>query len=160
LISVLLRRTRDHEIPNPKDVNNLKLIDNDDGTLYAFKTNVELWHFKYQRYMKCYLRMIQSIDVSVGRLLDYLDVNGLTDDTIVIYTSDQGFFLGNHGWLDKRLMCEDSFEMQFMICYPREILAGTIPNEIISNVDFAQLFLILLPWKSPLRCRAILCERR
>ncbi len=80
--------------------------------------------WKYQRYIKDYLRCVASVDDNVGRLLDYLDDEGLADNTIVIYTSDQGFFLGDHGWYDKRFMYEESLRMPFLIRYPREIAAG------------------------------------
>ncbi len=97
--------------------------------------------WKYQRYIKDYLRVVASIDDNVGRLLDYLDEEGLTDNTLVIYTSDQGFFLGDHGWYDKRFMYEESLRMPFIIRYPQEISAGTVNENMILNVDFAPLFL-------------------
>ena len=97
--------------------------------------------WRYQRFIKDYLRCIASIDDNVGRLLDYLDEKGLTDNTIVIYTSDQGFFLGDHGWFDKRFMYEESLRMPFIIRYPKEIKPGTVNGNIILNVDFAPTFL-------------------
>jgi arylsulfatase A-like enzyme len=97
--------------------------------------------WKYQRYIKDYLRCIASIDDNVGRLLDYLDAQGLTDNTIVIYTSDQGFFLGDHGWFDKRFMYEESLRMPFLMRYPPEIAAGSVCDQIILNVDFPETFL-------------------
>jgi arylsulfatase A-like enzyme len=97
--------------------------------------------WKYQRYIKDYLRCIASVDDNVGRLLDYLDREGLSEDTVVIYTSDQGFFLGDHGWYDKRFMYEESLRMPFIIRYPREIEPGTINADMILNVDFAPTFL-------------------
>ena len=96
--------------------------------------------WKYQRYIKDYLRCIASIDDNVGRLLDYLDEEGLTEDTIVIYTSDQGFFLGDHGWYDKRFMYEESLRMPFLIRYPRGIVPGSVNDDIILNVDFPATF--------------------
>ncbi|MBQ1031394.1 sulfatase [Micromonospora parva] len=98
-----------------------------------------LW--TYQRYIKDYLRCVASVDDNVGRLLDYLDEHGLTDDTIVVYTSDQGFFLGDHGWYDKRFMYEESLRMPFLIRYPAEIPAGSTTGALAMNVDFAQTFL-------------------
>lgn len=95
----------------------------------------------YQRYMKRYLRTIASIDDNVGRVLDYLDERGLTDNTLVVYTSDQGFFLGDHGWYDKRFMYEESLRMPFIIRYPRAIPAGSVSRDILTNVDFARTFL-------------------
>ncbi|MBX5496015.1 MAG: sulfatase, partial [Bryobacteraceae bacterium] len=95
----------------------------------------------YQRYMKDYLRCVQSVDDNVGRLLDYLDSEGLSKNTIVIYTSDQGFFLGDHGWYDKRLMYEESLRMPFLIRYPGKIRPGSVNDDIILNIDFAPTFL-------------------
>src|SRR5690606_33163074 len=103
------------KIPNPEDVSNLRLIDRDTGEVFTFTSRRELNHFKYQRYLKRYLRTIHSIDESVGRLLDWLDETGQADNTIVVYTSDQGFFLGEHGWFDKRFMYEESFQMPLLV---------------------------------------------
>ena len=83
----------------------------------------ELAKWQYQRYMKEYLRCVASIDDNVGRMLDYLDADGVADDTIVIYTSDQGFFLGDHGWYDKRFMYEESLRMPFIVPLPRAKLS-------------------------------------
>ena len=127
----------------------IKLIDKDDGTVFTFKSQAELSSFKYQRYMQRYLRVIQSIDDNVGRMLDYLDNNGLAENTLVIYTSDQGFFLGEHGWFDKRFMYEESFQMPFLVRYPKEIRPASICNDIICNVDFAPTFLDLAGLKIP-----------
>jgi len=95
----------------------------------------------YQVYMKHYLRCIASVDDNVGRVLNYLDEAGLTDNTVVIYTSDQGFFLGDHGIYDKRFMYEESLRMPFLIRYPEEIEAGTVNNDMILNLDFSPTFL-------------------
>lgn len=95
----------------------------------------------YQHFIKDYLRCVASIDENVGRLLDYLDEQGLTEDTIVVYTSDQGFYLGDHGWYDKRFMYEESLRMPCLIKYPREIPAGTCTDAFAVNVDFAQTLL-------------------
>jgi arylsulfatase A-like enzyme len=97
--------------------------------------------WKYQRYIKDYLRCVASVDDNVGRLLNYLDDNRLVDDTLVVYTSDQGFFLGDHGWYDKRFMYEESLRMPLLIRYPREAAAGTNCAEMVLNVDFAKTFL-------------------
>ena len=99
--------------------------------------------WKYQRYIKDYLRVVASIDDNVGRLLDYLDEEGLTENTMVIYTSDQGFFLGDHGWYDKRFMYEESLRMPFVVSYPKEIEPGSVSSDMVVNVDFAPLFLEL-----------------
>lgn len=136
-----MRNSTNRKIPNPEDVSGLRLIDKDSGEVFTFETQQELSHFKYQRYLKRYLRTIESIDESVGRVLDYLEENNLADNTIVIYTSDQGFFLGEHGWYDKRFMYEESFQMPFLIRYPDKIKAGEVCENIICNVDFAPTFL-------------------
>jgi len=96
---------------------------------------------QYQIYMKKYLRCVASIDDNIGRVLNYLDESGLTEDTIVIYTSDQGFFLGEHGLYDKRFMYEESLRVPFVVRYPREIRASSVNDDIVTNVDFAETFL-------------------
>lgn len=101
----------------------------------------ELKSWKYQRYIKDYLRCIASVDDNVGRLLDYLEETGLAENTIVVYTSDQGFYLGDHGWYDKRFMYEESLRMPFVVRYPQEIKPGTVSQAMALNVDFAQTFL-------------------
>ncbi|KUI63322.1 putative sulfatase PB10D8.02c [Cytospora mali] len=127
--------------PTGEALKKLKLIDKEDGTVFTFKDETELAEFKFQRYMQRYLRTIQSIDDSVGEILEYLEGEGLDENTVVIYTSDQGFFTGQHGWFDKRFIYEESFQMPFLIRYPPEIKPGTICDDIIQNVDFAPLFL-------------------
>ena len=99
--------------------------------------------WRYQRYIKDYLRVVASMDDNIGRLLDYLDDHDLTDDTIVVYTSDQGFFLGDHGWFDKRLMYEESLSMPLLIRYPRAIAPGSTSDGIVVNVDFGPTLLDL-----------------
>ena len=101
----------------------------------------ELKKWKYQRYIKDYLRCIASVDDNVGRLLDYLDESGLSQNTIVIYTSDQGFYLGDHGWYDKRFMYEHSLRMPLLVRYPNTVRAGTVNTDIVLNLDFAETFL-------------------
>ncbi len=101
----------------------------------------DLKTWKYQRYIKDYLRCVASMDDNIGRLLDYVDSRDLIDDTIVIYTSDQGFFLGDHGWFDKRFMYEESLRMPFLVRYPDEIKPGTVNDDIVLNLDFAETFL-------------------
>jgi len=101
----------------------------------------DLKKWKYQRYIKDYLRCVASIDDNVGRMLDYLDAEKLSDSTIVAYTSDQGFFLGDHNWYDKRFMYEESLRMPLLVSYPREIGAGSVSNDIVLNVDFAPTLL-------------------
>ena len=105
----------------------------------------------YQRYLKDYLRCVASVDDNVGRLLDYLSGEGLADDTLVVYTSDQGFFLGDHGWYDKRFMYEESLRMPFLVRYPGVVDAGSVCDELVVNVDFAQTFLALAGVPAPSR---------
>ena len=97
----------------------------------------------YQRYIKDYLRCVASVDDNVGRFLDYLDQSGLAKNTIVVYTSDQGFFLGDHGWFDKRFMYEESLRMPLLVRFPTGAPAGQVRNEMVLNVDFAPTFLSL-----------------
>jgi arylsulfatase A-like enzyme len=99
--------------------------------------------WKYQQFIKDYLRCIASVDDNVGRVLDYLDETGLSTNTIVVYTSDQGFFLGDHNWFDKRFMYEESLRMPFLIRYPSMVKAGSASKGMILNVDFAPTFLAL-----------------
>ncbi len=97
--------------------------------------------WKYQRYMQDYLGCISSVDDNVGRVLDYLDESNLTENTIVIYTSDQGFYLGEHGWFDKRFIYDESFKTPLMIRWPNEITPGITNDQMVQNLDFAQTFL-------------------
>jgi arylsulfatase A-like enzyme len=105
--------------------------------------------WKYQRYIKDYLRCVASIDDNVGRLLDYLEESGLAENTVVVYTSDQGFFLGDHGWYDKRFMYEESLRMPLLVRYPPEIKPGTVSDEIALNIDFAATLLDYAGVKPP-----------
>jgi arylsulfatase A-like enzyme len=100
-----------------------------------------LVRWKYQRYMQDYLATVQSVDDSVGRILDFLATAGLVRNTLVIYTSDQGFFLGDHGLFDKRFMYEESLRMPFLVRWPARIAPGTKPDAMALNIDFAPTFL-------------------
>ena len=104
-------------------------------------TGEALARWKYQRYMQDYLATVQSVDDNVGRVLNYLDRNGLARNTIVIYTSDQGFFLGDHGLFDKRFMYEESLRMPFLVRWPAMIKPGSRSDAMALNVDFAETFL-------------------
>ena len=104
-------------------------------------TRDEFRHWAYQLYIKDYLRCVAGVDENVGRILDYLDKHDLTENTIVIYTGDQGFFLGEHGWFDKRLMYEECLKMPFLVRYPKEIKPGQVNRDITLNIDFAPTFL-------------------
>lgn len=101
----------------------------------------ELQEWKYQRYIKDYLRCIASVDDNIGRVLDYLDESGLAENTLVVYTSDQGFYLGEHGWFDKRFMYEESLRIPLIVRYPREIRADVNERDMVLNLDFAPTFL-------------------
>jgi len=101
----------------------------------------ELAIWKYERYVKDYLRTIQSVDDNVGRMMDYLKEKGLDKNTIVIYTSDQGFYLGEHGWFDKRFMYEQSFRTPLIVKWPDVIKAGSINNDPVMNIDIAETLL-------------------
>ncbi|WP_244462142.1 sulfatase/phosphatase domain-containing protein [Wocania ichthyoenteri] len=101
----------------------------------------EKMKWKYQRYIQDYLACVSSVDDNVGRVLDYLDESGLTENTIVIYTSDQGFYLGEHRWFDKRFIYDESFKTPLLIRWPHEIKPGTTNEEMVQNLDFAQTFL-------------------
>ncbi len=100
-----------------------------------------LVRWKYQRYIQNYLETVKAVDDSVGRLLQYLDENDLTANTVVIYSSDQGFYLGEHGWFDKRWMFEESFKMPFTIRWPGKIQPGARPQALIQNIDYAPTFM-------------------
>jgi arylsulfatase A-like enzyme len=97
----------------------------------------DLKKWKYQRYMRDYLACVASVDDNVGRLLDYLQKSGLAENTIVVYTSDQGFFLGDHDWYDKRFMYEESLRMPFLVRWPAKVKAASVQDGMVLNVDFA-----------------------
>jgi arylsulfatase A-like enzyme len=121
----------------PKEV---EIVEN--GVVKVLKGDaLERW--KYQRYMQDYLACVQSVDDSVGTILDWLDANGLRENTIVIYTSDQGFFLGEHGLFDKRFIYEQSIRMPFIVRWPGTIQPGSVQNAMAINTDFAPTFMDL-----------------
>lgn len=101
----------------------------------------DLVRWRYQRYMHDYLACVRAVDESVGRILDYLEKEGLADNTIVIYSSDQGFYLGEHGWYDKRWIFEESLRTPLLIRWPGVTRPGSVSNEIVSNLDFAETML-------------------
>jgi len=109
----------------------------------------EIVRWKYQRYIKDYLRSIRSMDEGIGQILDYLDQSGLSTNTIVFYSSDQGFYLGEHGWFDKRWMFEESFRMPFLVRWPGVIEAGSTSQALIQNIDYAPTFLELCGARVP-----------
>ena len=109
----------------------------------------DLVRWKYQRYMADYLACIKSLDESVGTMLDYLDESGLAENTVVIYASDQGFFLGEHGWFDKRFMYEESLRTPLLVRWPGVAKPGRVNKHMVSNLDFAQTFLDLAGLEQP-----------
>jgi arylsulfatase A-like enzyme len=94
----------------------------------------------YQKFLADYIRTVESVDESVGRVRKYLEDNGILDDTVFIYTSDQGFFLGEHGWHNKRMFYEESVRMPFVARYPKEIKAGSTSDAMVLNIDLAETF--------------------
>ena len=109
----------------------------------------ELVKWKYQRYIKDYVRCIKSIDDEVGRLLAYLEKEGLMDNTVIVYTSDQGFYMGEHGWFDKRFMYEESMRTPLIIRYPGMIKAGSECDALVQNIDYAPTYLDLAGIEKP-----------
>jgi len=107
------------------------------------KNEKEIAEWKYQRYLQDYLAVVKSVDDSVGEILEYLKENGLDENTLVVYTSDQGFYLGEHGWFDKRFMYEESMAMPMVMACPSIIRPGTKINQLTQNIDFAPTFLDL-----------------
>jgi N-acetylglucosamine-6-sulfatase len=115
---------------------NRKLIER-----YSRMKPKSLADWRFQRYAKDYLRTAQGVDDSVGGILEELDRLGLADNTIVVYTSDQGWFLGEHGWFDKRWMYEESFRMPLVVRWPGQIPAASTSDALVQNLDFAPTFL-------------------
>lgn len=109
----------------------------------------ELGEWKYQAYLRDYLAVIHSVDESVGEIYDYLKLHDLLDNTIIIYDSDQGFYMGEHGWFDKRFMYEESLRMPLVMRYPKSIPAGTVNTDMVQNIDFAPTFLALAGAEQP-----------
>jgi len=108
---------------------------------YPNMTREDLMSWRYQRYMQDYLGCIAAVDEGVGRVLDYLEESGLAENTIVVYTSDQGFYLGEHGWFDKRFIYNESFKTPLLVRWPGAIAPGSVNARMVQNLDFAQTFL-------------------
>lgn len=110
-----------------------------------FKENTpsgnSLTRWKYQRYMQDYLACVKSMDDNIGRLMDHLESKGLAENTLIIYVSDQGFYLGEHGWFDKRFMYEESFRTPLLMSWPGVINPGTVNDKLVQNLDLAQTVL-------------------
>lgn len=124
-------------------------VNEDFKKIYPTMTEKEKMQWRYQRYMQDYLGTIRSVDENVGRVLDYLEANGLMENTIIVYTSDQGFYLGEHGWFDKRFVYNESFKTPLLISWPKKIKAGTKSDELVQNLDFAQTFLEVAGIQAP-----------
>lgn len=103
----------------------------------------DLLKWKYQTYMKDYMRCTWGVDESIGRILDALEEQGLTENTVVMYSSDQGFYMGEHGWFDKRFMYEESFRTPLVAMWPGKIKPGSVNTDLVQNIDFAETFLDL-----------------
>lgn len=108
---------------------------------YPDMTEEQIMKWKYQRYLQDYLGTIQAVDENVGRLLDYLEANNLMENTLIVYTSDQGFYLGEHGWFDKRFVYDESFRTPLLVAWPGHVAPGSTSDEMVQNLDFAQTFL-------------------
>lgn len=101
----------------------------------------EKMQWRYQRYMQDYLGTIRAVDENVGRVLDYLEANNLMDNTLIVYTSDQGFYLGEHGWFDKRFVYDESFKTPLLVAWPGKIAPKSTSTTMVQNLDYAQTFL-------------------
>jgi arylsulfatase A-like enzyme len=126
------------EIPDSFQDYSLETLD---GKKIPIHNIEELRQVKYQIYMKKYLACIASIDDNVGRIMKYLEEEQLLDETIIVYTSDNGFFLGDHRWFDKRFMYEESLHNPFIVRYPKEVQPGSVNDNFINNIDIAETFL-------------------
>lgn len=116
---------------------------------YSNMSDKELMGWRFQRYLQDYLGTIKAVDENVGRLLDYLEANNLMDNTIIVYTSDQGFYLGEHGWFDKRFVYDQSFKTPLLVAWPGKVKAGSTSDEMVQNLDFAQTFLDVAGLEQP-----------
>lgn len=142
---------------SPEQLGKLKAIYQPENEAFAESNpqGHDLVRWKYQRYLRDYLRCVAAVDRNVGRLLAYLDDNGLADQTLVVYSSDQGFFLGEHGWFDKRWMYEESFRMPLMMRWPGVVKAGTKIDKLTQNIDFAPTFLAAAGLKAPAEIQGV-----
>ncbi|HEX6557808.1 MAG TPA: sulfatase/phosphatase domain-containing protein, partial [Longimicrobiales bacterium] len=112
-------------------------------------TGDALTRWKYQRFIKDYMRAVEGVDASVGRVLEQLERMGLDQNTIVIYSSDQGFFLGDHGWFDKRWMYEESLRTPLLVRWPGVVKPGSVNRDLVMNLDFAPTFLAMAGVAAP-----------
>jgi arylsulfatase A-like enzyme len=109
----------------------------------------DLVRWKYQLYMKDYLRCVWGVDENIGRVMDYLEQTGLDKNTVFIYSSDQGFYMGEHGWFDKRFMYEESFRTPLIVRWPGVVEPGSVNEDLVQNIDFAETFLGLAGVAAP-----------
>ncbi|SIN66018.1 sulfatase family protein [Algoriphagus halophilus] len=116
---------------------------------YPNMTEEDKMKWRYQRYMQDYLGTIKAVDENVGRVLDYLEANDLMDNTIIVYTSDQGFYLGEHGWFDKRFIYDESFKTPLLVAWPGKVAPDSRSDEMVQNLDFAQTFLAAAGIQAP-----------
>lgn len=112
-------------------------------------TGKDLAEWKFQRYMRDYMKVVKSLDDNVGRVLDYLEEHDMLDNTLVVYTSDQGFYMGEHGWFDKRFMYEESLNTPLVMMLPEGLNARGNINEMVQNIDYAPTFLDLAGIEKP-----------
>ena len=126
-----------------------KSIDEAFKAAYPQMDDKDKLHWKYQRYMQDYLGTIKAVDENVGKVLDYLEANNLMDNTIIVYTSDQGFYLGEHGWFDKRFAYNESFKTPLLVAWKDRVQPGTVSDALVQNLDFAQTFLDAANIKAP-----------
>jgi arylsulfatase A-like enzyme len=125
-------------------------INEDFKNNYPSLSDEDKMKWRYQRYMQDYLGTIKSVDENVGRVIDYLEENDLMENTIIVYTSDQGFYLGEHGWFDKRFVYDESFKTPLLVAWPNKVKPGTTSDEMVQNLDFAQTFLDAAGVEQPL----------
>ena len=112
-----------------------------DAFVKADPKGKDLIRWKYQRYLKDYLRCVRSVDDSIGEVQETLEELGLAENTVFIYSSDQGFYLGEHGWFDKRFMFDESYRTPLLIRWPGVVKPGSVNSDLVSNLDFAETFL-------------------
>lgn len=127
--------------PSEKEIFSKAYAPKNDAFRAANYKGKDLAIWKYQRYMKDYLRCVQSVDDNVGRLLDYLKASGLDQNTIIVYSSDQGFYLGEHGWFDKRFMYEQSFKTPLIVSWPAGIKKPAVSDKMVMNIDIGETLL-------------------
>jgi len=124
-------------------------VNEDFKKAYPTMTEEDKMKWRYQRYMQDYLGTIKAVDENVGRVLDYLEENEMMENTIIVYTSDQGFYLGEHGWFDKRFVYNESFKTPLLMAWPGKVKGGTKSDEMVQNLDFAQTFLAAAGIEAP-----------